>query len=636
MPTYAARVDTLHSYQWEAVADLSQYVAEGERRLALIMPQGAGKSLTIACLLQKMRSYRCAVVATPLLTIESGFLGITHRVEAHLPEELGSASTVQYDFKDFWYGVGVGDTPTRADRDAFEAHLSASKPAHFALVTTHQALRCWKDSLPKNLHGTVLVLDEAHHADADSETLLGQMADDWYAAGGCVIYITATPCRDNGISTLPDGTCAHKRSIAKHSLWLAMSFKVERVGVEVKARDIREVSGKALPKASEKLANALVDRWEADGRPKSVFIVPPDASRGWSTYLKDRIQVSSPTTRIHDAVGLGVRQQKSLDLLLKRERKVSDYADSEVDLVLACRRFDEGTDWPLCSHVYNVGLPTNYSLVLQRWGRAFRDKRGIKGYPERFKQCATITFVTLRASVETMQEFERKSHNTAMLLACFMEDHEIAKHFVSVGEEARPRKVQAVRDEQKWVLDDATRARAAQTLLAFDTTFKERHGRAPRVGEQAKYIKSLTDVNMVKALMVLLAERVAMKRKVKDPSHLFRDRLPQPDVSSFFEAIASEYRDLTLSTFDNAIRTYTQMTGETARQIVLRLGIQTDQFFVRDLTEQETLEFDSAPTSPVTQSYQAPVEVRPGVFLWNGRFHIKRGERMMEVGVARP
>lgn len=596
---------SLHTYQWEAVSDLSAYVSDGDRKIALVMPQGSGKSVAVACLLQKMRGmYRASVVVTPLLTVESGFLDISGVVTAELPEDEGSASSVRYDFKDFWFGVG---SERRADRDAFSTHIRASRPGHFALVTTHHALRIWRDTLPESLQGVVLVVDEAHHTDITAEeTVLGEIANEWHVRGGCVIYLTATPFRDNGVSIFSSDTKVHRRSIAQHSVWLGMDFKVERVGVEVEAGDFQEVAGKKMPPAAKQLAAELVGRWVQDGTPKSVFIVPPDASQEWTGYLQSCIEKAMPRARVHNAVGIGKGQQRALDVLLRAERKVKRFSASRIDVIISCRRFDEGTDWPLCSHVYNIGLPASYCLVLQRWGRAFRDKRKIIGYPKAFVNRATITFITPRASVETMQDFERKSHNMAMLLACFMEDHEVARQFVSVGDADRPRKVSEVRQEQEWIVDEVHRVIAASMLLTFNASFKQRHGRAPLVREYAKFIRGVAELDIRRALMILCAERITAQ-------HIPRARLPQPDVTSFFEAMVEEYRNLTLTVCDGALRTYTTITGETSRQVVSRVGIRTEEYVETQFANDK------------------PVEIRHNVFAWKGKLYIKRGDRLMEV-----
>lgn len=52
------------------------------------------------------------------------------------------------------------------------------------------------------------------------------------------------------------------------------------------------------------------------------------------------------------------------------------------DIVIGCRKFDEGTDVSSASHIFMVGLPSSVRLFHQRTGRVLRDKKNIEGYAE--------------------------------------------------------------------------------------------------------------------------------------------------------------------------------------------------------------------------------------------------------------
>src|SRR5690606_25965107 len=94
--------------------------------------------------------------------------------------------------------------------------------------------------------------------------------------------------------------------------------------------------------------------------------------------------------RVHNAVGTGKQFQTDLMDALASERTVTDIDGSQIDVIVACARFNEGTDWPLCSHVYHVGFPRSTRLTVQRWGRSFRSKSNIVVHPH--PNTASITF----------------------------------------------------------------------------------------------------------------------------------------------------------------------------------------------------------------------------------------------------
>jgi len=117
---------------------------------------------------------------------------------------------------------------------------------------------------------------------------------------------------------------------------------------------------------------------------------------------------------------------------LNHEREVSHVDQSTIDVVVACARFNEGTDWPLCSHVYQVGFPKTVGRTNQRWGRSFRDKTGIKGHPH--PQVAQICFFVPEISGELKKKlkYDKLHLRMALLMAAHLQDHTAGQFLVNV------------------------------------------------------------------------------------------------------------------------------------------------------------------------------------------------------------
>ena len=53
---------------------------------------------------------------------------------------------------------------------------------------------------------------------------------------------------------------------------------------------------------------------------------------------------------------------------------IEPHAASAFDVMVGIQRVLEGTDWPVCSAVYCVGMPGSLNTVVQFLGRAMRPK----------------------------------------------------------------------------------------------------------------------------------------------------------------------------------------------------------------------------------------------------------------------
>ena len=79
-------------------------------------------------------------------------------------------------------------------------------------------------------------------------------------------------------------------------------------------------------------------------------------------------------------------------------------------------------------HVGRFQVQVHGVLLVQRVGRALRSKKGIKGHPH--GKAATITFFAPRWNQDT-DEIRKRHRDEAMMLACFMYDHETGARFMN-------------------------------------------------------------------------------------------------------------------------------------------------------------------------------------------------------------
>lgn len=65
---------TLRDYQWDAVQRLAGLAKDGQRSLSLVTPTGAGKTVILQALIEKLRPmFPAGLVVAPTVAIETGF-----------------------------------------------------------------------------------------------------------------------------------------------------------------------------------------------------------------------------------------------------------------------------------------------------------------------------------------------------------------------------------------------------------------------------------------------------------------------------------------------------------------------------------------------------------------------------------
>ena len=401
-------------------------------------PTGAGKSTVVTSVIRELAKgdWNGAVVTVPMAHIRDSFT------------KNGAAASGLFESTIY---DGSSKSKVRAFQNWIRKHWQERA---FAAVVCRQTFE--QASLPADLTGWVLFVDEAHGSSVEvneETTRLSEYRKRWRERGGLEVVVSATPYRANGQRVYDETYVQVRRSIAEHSLpdkdgvrYAPSNFEVYAVGLpgyRVRTKD--ELYGDKSPRRiGPKAIQKMVQEWKRDGCPKAIIIVPPGEADSWSFHVAEafrRCRVpyrGGSKTHVHNAVGTGKAFQEALIDLLDRERDVADIDGSEVDVIVACARFNEGTDWPLCSHVYQVGFPKSIQRTNQRWGRAFRSKREIARHPH--PETARISFFVpelAKGMLDQMKvaKFERSHLRMALLMAGHLEDHKAGQMLVSMIQE---------------------------------------------------------------------------------------------------------------------------------------------------------------------------------------------------------
>jgi len=475
--------------------------------------------------------------------------------------------------------------------------VRAASGEPFAFLTTRQQVTLWGlRELPDDLAGRVLVLDEAHHAatgkgEKTLDTEIGKLRDAWHARGGTVLLMTATPFRTDGQDVLPPGTRTHVRTLAMHAAsgFAPNHFQVQTAMLsKVEAHTAAELLGDALPAGEDAYGDSfreLVSLWERDGRPKVVMIVPAKRSRRWADRLIEALSTITPRERILDAVGTGADVAELLGAALDGERSVERFEDSRYDVIVACKRFDEGTDWPLCSHVYNYGIPSSLGLILQRFGRATRDKSKIAGHTH--PDTASITFLVPKVADDLLDAMEAKHHRLALTLAILQEDWRLVR---AMGADlttrlhdswtAGERRAQDGQEDQPVTpsarpepVRDDLRLNAKATLIAWEAKQEQATGRPATLAERHAYVEGLGLKGEERRAMVA----AALELDVADqPEMMDFVRTEAPRLGYDFEAILSEvgaaFPGSVSDSMGNVLKIMSAFTGQDVARVVERLG----------------------------------------------------------------
>jgi hypothetical protein len=198
-----------------------------------------------------------------------------------------------------------------------------------------------------------------------------------------------------------------------------------------------QFTGEEAPPSSyfEGLVAAICRRWVEDGKPKAIVRVPPMRG-GQSGALVGRLMqaLSSHGARVLDATGTGTTDKKRFLSGLEGEKNRS-YATSKYDVMVGIQRILEGTDWPVCSAVYCVGMPGSLNTVVQFLGRAMRLKS--TDYPAEQRDLAKLVFFVPSGGGAALADLSMDHSRHALLTCCFLADHEVGQEWIVLREVRR-------------------------------------------------------------------------------------------------------------------------------------------------------------------------------------------------------
>jgi hypothetical protein len=421
----------LRPYQVRLVTD----VCRAGDDVLVEQPTGSGKTLAVVTLVAVNlgRRFTHAVIAAPQEQIEHGFVHRDYQTVA-FPDYPGVAVPAVAVPEELIWGARQSEL---GSVKRLLAYLRQPAPDH-ALACTHAALnRLTGDALPADLSGKALFLDEAHHASADG---LSQIVSTWRERGGQLSFFTATPYRGDGRPVALDGMRLFRRSLAEH---MAEGFAPRHLDSEIMALGrpgdaitAGQFTGEDAPPPDyfDDLVTAVCRKWVDDGKPKAIVRVPP--MRGGSGVLVSRLHRALETAgaRTLDATGTAADDKRRFLRALAAEKDRTHDA-SRYDVMVGIQRVLEGTDWPVCSAVYCVGMPGSLNTVVQLLGRAMRPKGA--DYPAEHRDRARLVFFVPCGGGAALADLSLDHSRHALLTCCFLADHEVGQEWIVLREVRR-------------------------------------------------------------------------------------------------------------------------------------------------------------------------------------------------------
>ena len=445
---------TLRSYQLEdAIQPVIRRFASGHKQAALCFPTGSGKSFIATYIAKELTkgewtkeglaTFGMVWLASPLSSVVANLVKGKQKF-MRIP---GTPFDPEVCPKTNGWGTQKGTIKAKdyrpKDRHGFpHGKLHASTNAY--LFTWFQAVRKFPD-----LTGCLLILDEGHHTasvwDSKDGNTTCQIRDAWLAAGGSVLYLTATPFRSDGAPIYDvDEVAPFYRSMAKHAEE-GYAPKDWKLSTDVMKGCRNKGTADDLRIGAEHLARY----WDKHDRPKAIIKVQHSGlvegddsiSEAWAVALCQAFLKYLKPDRIFNAVG--TKRAASVARRMKKENAADTYEDSTCDVIIACKRFDEAADWAFCAAVYPIGPPMrSVAGLIQLQGRAMRLKKwdpeigGIKGYPQEYEDKAVMV-AFLYDLVERDSENAKEQQRRVLLMTAMQEQQDYGQNAQNFRHELR-------------------------------------------------------------------------------------------------------------------------------------------------------------------------------------------------------
>jgi hypothetical protein len=335
--------------------------------------------------------------------------------------------------------------------------------------------------------------------------------------------------------------------------------------------------------------------------------------RGGSEGLVARLiqALSREGARLLDATGTRVEDKKRFLKALKAESRRT-HAESQFDVMIGIQRVLEGTDWPMCSAVYCVGMPGSLNTVVQLLGRAMRPKGD--EYPAAQRDRARLIFFVPCAGGSALADLSMDHSRHALLTCCFLADHEVGQEWIVLREVRRgiedalgPRADNPGAADAENAADEALDPEIrAEVELAIATAREEiiSNGGEPTLGEviqlAAKTRPDLPEAALHRVATEILASqsgstgetaREAIHQEIA--KRLRIDPMVKKAMEEAFAVVLNEFRDVTLidsAALESVRRQVHGVTGGQMREFAQRLR----DAIPRPLTEEQILAWADA------------------------------------------
>ena len=367
--------------------------------------------------------------------------------------------------------------------------------------------------------------------------------------------------------------------------------------------------------------------------------------RGGSEGLVNRLlhALAAEGARTLNATGTRAEDKRRFLSALKAE-KDRTHAESRYDVMVGIQRVMEGTDWPVCSAVYCVGMPGSLNTVVQLLGRTMRPKGA--DYPAAQRDRARLVFFVPCGGGAALADLSLDHSRHALLTCCFLADHEVGQEWIvlrevrrgiqeALGSRDENPAAAAAQNEADEPLDPEVRA---EVELAMASAREQiiGDGGEPRVGEvvglAAQTRPDLPEVAFHRVAAEVLASqpgstgeaaREAIQREMARRVRI--EPTVKKAMEEAFAAVLGEFRTATLEgsvVLESIGRQVHGVTGGQMREFALRLR----EAAPRPLTEEQILAWADdhhEHTKSWPGPYFGPIQLAPDD-TWKGIDHALR------------
>jgi DNA repair protein RadD len=329
----------LRPYQQEVVDEYGRMVAAGTRRIIIVAPTGAGKTVIAAEIIK-----RAAAAHKEILFV------------AHRNELLTQA-------RDKLKTFGIDPGIIKAGRDKDARPMAAVQVA--GIQTLHaRAVRAKSMELPP---ADVLFVDEAHHVRARTY----QAIVEGYP-NAIIVGLTATPCRGDGrglgnvfeamIECPQIGELIELKHLVKLKIFAPPAPNLR--GVEVAKTGDYVISQLSDRMDTDQLVGDIVEHWLKHSQRRRTVIFAVDIKH--SVHIVEELRTSEIKAEHLD----GATPQDERDAILGR------LATGETEIVSNCMVLTEGFDLPDIGCIVLARPTRSLGLYRQMVGRGLRPAEG--------------------------------------------------------------------------------------------------------------------------------------------------------------------------------------------------------------------------------------------------------------------